>query len=624
MRTSEFPWNEKTLVFKKKLWVKANEAYYNGTPVMEDREFDALEKVIKKEDPDWVNLKETGAPVADKKTKKKLVKLMPSLSKVYPEGMAKLRAKWEKLGIKDLLVADKLDGSSVQLVYRNKKPVQLITRGDGTYGQDISFLLPYLDFPVLKTGGRDETELRLEAVMKTRTFEKKYAKKYDNPRNLVNGILNRSLRELDQSALSDVDFVVLGVYDLPMEEGLYWAKKQGFKTVSSSVWHHSSDFMEILSDRKRQSLYAIDGLVATSPAQIFEYDSSDRPKWTVALKNNDEEAEAQEARVKQVIWQTSHNGRLNPKLEIEPLKLKGVTIKYVTVHNPQWMLDRGIGPGAVVKIVRSGDVIPKVVGVTKKAIPQMPEVEHYWDGKFIYALLTSNEETDKKIYKFLSVNGVEHIALKTIQRINESEGLGLLDFLYYFVFFKGRINKLKNMGFGPRQIEIFIAEMDKLRKLDLINAMVGSCCWDKGIGERRLKAIQEHFSLTKILKWDYSKVEAELKPLNGFGSAVIDQFYTGLADYKRFHANLIAMGFELTETLTERSKPTKKGKYTGLCATWTGYRDKTQEQQWLEQGGQIVPFSSKTTHLFYKEDGKKSSKVDKAGDRAMTWESFVA
>ncbi len=301
-----------TLIEKKKLYKKANAAYFNDQPIMTDADFNRLELAIAKEDPDWKELKKTGAKVG-KKVAIKLHKLMPSLAKCYPETIAKWIAKQKS---KILLALHKLDGSALQGRYRNGRCFQLATRGDGTTGKDISFLIPFLKLPVITD--KSEVTLRMEAVMSNAVFNKKWLRKseddkdgFDNPRNAVNGLLNRTSRH---TAMADIDMVVLGVYGKTMQEGLKWAHKQGFLTATRKEVATDSDNWEaLLIQARTASLYDIDGLVLVPPDQVFDYDSADRPKWTTAYKVNDDEG-AVEVTVLKIIEQISRNDRISPKI----------------------------------------------------------------------------------------------------------------------------------------------------------------------------------------------------------------------------------------------------------------------------------------------------------------------
>src|SRR5271168_1300569 len=204
------------LVQMKASYLHAKRAYYNGDQSsLTDAEFDKLEDEIRDLDPAWSELKKTGVKVSNKKTETLLWRFMPSLSKMYDKEVPKFYASF-KAPIRSWIWMDKLDGTSLQLVYTKGEPSQLITRGDGTLGGDISFFIPHLvKLKLIPASISDKSTpivLRLEGLMKKAVFEKKWSREakgddgFDNSRNMVNGLFNR---KAVHPALKDVDLVVL-------------------------------------------------------------------------------------------------------------------------------------------------------------------------------------------------------------------------------------------------------------------------------------------------------------------------------------------------------------------------------------------------------------------------------
>ncbi|TON79748.1 DNA ligase, partial [Vibrio parahaemolyticus] len=119
--------------------------------------------------------------------------------------------------------------------------------------------------------------------------------------------------------------------------------------------------------------YDVDGVIleATDP-RIKEYMGANRKfhRWQIAFKINDEAAEVE---VISVTPQTSRTGRVTPVAELVPTRISGATISRVTVHHYNMVKTNGVGPGAILQIVRSGLVIPKIEKVIKPADPQIPE-----------------------------------------------------------------------------------------------------------------------------------------------------------------------------------------------------------------------------------------------------------
>jgi DNA ligase (NAD+) len=608
-----------TLNQMKSLYLKATAEYHIGTkPIMSDAQFDKLEDQIKVRAPQWAGLRQTGAPVKSKKSKIKLDRFMPSLSKIYPEQAAK----WVGT-CKSVFAMDKLDGSALLLKVDNGKMVQLCTRGNGIIGGDITFLLPWLKLPrnILQRG---LMYLRCEAVMKDKVFDAKYANKYDNPRNLVAGILNRSMTGKptpeEQQALKDTDIVVLGQFDNPLARSLPWLNSLGFNTVCyhSDLANPTPERLsKYLEARRKVSPYAIDGLVIADMKFSMNYRSADKPKDIIAFKIN-AEVETVEAKVKRIVYQVTGHSRIIPKIEIEPVRLGGVTITFATVHNAKWMIDRRIGPGAVIKIVRSGGVIPKIVGIVKGSKIQLPIIDHELKGVHFVATAQSNETKDciavLRIHKFMTTMGIDLLGQKTIARlITQPKFRSVVGYLQVW-HSKQLVNQLTKSGLGDKTAQKINTEFDKAfqgKKISMKKLMVASQVFDAGIGERKLSQLEAdgismQLLLDKLTRKSLIGVHRILLDVHGFSDKTVylvteglEKFCRILPMYKRY-------------LLVDGLLPAKKvvsGKLTGQFLSWTGYRSQEEEAAVEAAGGQVVPYGKKTTILLVNENGKSSSKV---------------
>lgn len=619
-----------TLAQMKAQYKVAKQEYYNGTSAMTDAEFDLLEDHIKKLDPTWTEIEKTGVQVSNKKTEVDLLEPMPSLAKMYPEAIEKFYKK--RKAVKSWLWMDKLDGTSLQLVYTNCKPTRLITRGDGLRGGDISFFIRHLvKLKVIpaKITSKEQTVLRIEGLMQKQLFARHWADKYDNIRNTVNGLFNRKDMH---DALKHVDLVVLGVYNYTLPEGLKLAKKWSFKVVQNNLITENLDHTEWLAARKEKGEYELDGIVIAPADWIMNYENADKPKQLVAFKNNNEEDAAQ-VKVKRIIYQTSGFGRIVPKVEIEPTKIDGVVIKHCTIHNAQWMLDRQIGPGAIVKLVRSGGVIPKIVGVVKKGKIQLPEVPHKLVGVNFIALENSKEQDIRIIDRFLTTLGIEFIARKTIATLYEE---GLLDPTDYILAVYQHDTDLHEAfvarGFGPVQSKKMATELRRVlcSEISLKQLMVASSCFDVGVGERKLSALEAAgISMNELCgystKLSGKELEDKLLSTKGFAENTVSLILEGVEEFRNWFKSVdkyLTVNGNLPKP--KKAKKVLDNKLAGVVATFTGYRDQAQSALIESLGGVVGNYSTKTNVLLYREGGRKSSKIEKAGDKAMTWTEFCS
>jgi DNA ligase (NAD+) len=126
----------------------------------------------------------------------------------------------------------------------------------------------------------------------------------------------------------------------------------------------------------------------------------------------------------------------------------------------------------------------------------------------------------------------------------------------------------------------------------------------------------------KVALSNPGKVQDKVAELRGWSPETAKAFVQGAAKFQKW---LAITG--LTPIYAKAKKaPAKTQKLSGVNVTWTSYRNKDEEATVVENGGEVVSFGSKTTHLLYRPGGKESTKLDKArakGIPVLTWDQFV-
>lgn len=583
----------------KQLYKKAKEAYYNGSPIMTDRQFDLLEDKIRLADPDWAPLHQTGVPA--KKTKCKLARPMPSLSKVYPAELSKWLAKNPS---ENYVVMMKLDGASVQLI-GGERP-RLITRGNGEVGGDITHLMEYLNLPKASEG----EVLRMEAVM-SKTKYKKWAAEFDNPRNMVSGLLNR---KQPHPAMRDIEFRVLGAYGERIERALKARPKSRvtyFLATSKAV--KTEGYLEkVLDDWKKKGDFDIDGLVLAVHDFRMDYENAEKPnKGIVAFKVNPADDVVQ-VRVKSVVWQVAASKRLTPKIEIEPTKVGDVMVRYVTAHNAVWLEERGIGPGAVVEVIRSGGVIPKIVGVTRKGKPSHPDVAYKARGVHLYQIDNTGVNS-LRIVKFVTTLGIDYLGRSTVTKALKK----LPTELDYLRAWKaGNLaSKLTSAGVAAAMANKIVQQFDKVIDchIPLTKLMDASQMFPEGMGERKLNMLGAHNP-----NWLTNPPTLEdLQNVPRWGVSTADDYLRKFHAWRNWWSEFQdATGIRKLPVAKEKVAKTSN-KLLGYRVSFTGYRDQEQEAAIAAAGGEVVPFGARTNALLVKAGGKASSKVEKAKAKSI-------
>lgn len=601
----------------KELYIKAKIAYYNsGKPIITDAQFDRLEDWITKKDPAWPELTKTGISIDGKKQEVKLPFYMPSLNKFYPDEASKL---WDKLPKEDIYIyMAKLDGCSVLLEYEDGKPVRLTTRGNGDFGKDISFLIPYLNLHTIKDAAYHA--FRCEAILRRDDYQK-YKNEFDNPRNMVSGLLNRRQYH---PAFKDIKFIVLGEYNNTLEKGLIFAAKQGLDVVyyKKALPHKENLYLQVF----KNSYFDADGVVISTPDFSYLYSSSEKPKKGIfAYKINAKTSEV-DATVVNVIWQISAFGRLIPKIKIKPVIVQGAKVTYVACHNAQWLKDHKIGPGAIIKIIRSGEVIPKIVSVSKPAEQvALPEIPFYQNGVHFYQKIDTDESYIKSILRCLNQLQIDAVKEKTIEKIYTKYNTYFIDKqpidgLISLLNRKNLLIEFKS-DFGNKLGLIIYNNLNKVleEKHTIIEWMMATMAFDAGVGVKRLKAVNDAQSLESMKSWSSDAIKAKLSTIKSIGSVLVDQIAEGLVKFYQWYANY--ENLILFKSINKEANII--GPMSNVNITFTGYRNTNQEKAILGLGGKIVNFSNHTTWLLYKPDGKRSTKIAKAGDKAITWDELT-
>lgn len=339
----------------------ASNAYYNGEePVMDDDTYDALVDQLREKDPHNPFLKTVGSPPQEGVVK--LPALMPSLEKIKP-GESTL-TRFLALS-RSYVLSEKLDGLSGLWCPATKG---LFLRGDGVNGQTISHIAPSIASLVPSA---QPWIIRGELVL-----PKTASGLGTTPaRTVINGLVHKSSPDL--RLLSQVEFLAYEViYPAGMKRSAQftWLQAEGFKVP----WWMGVDrpteenLKELFTVRRSSSPYDTDGIVVgLDRIPIKSLTVAKPPKDCVAFKMPVSDQSAITT-VEEVLWSPSAQGYLIPRIRIQPVQIGGAKIEFCTGHNARTIVDKGIGPGAQIKIRRSGDVIPTLDSVLIPAKGSLP------------------------------------------------------------------------------------------------------------------------------------------------------------------------------------------------------------------------------------------------------------
>lgn len=592
---------------------------------IDDATFDAFTEFLKEQVPNSPVLKQIRAPAARGKAPKvKLKHWMGSLDKKKPDTVDDWLAKHKG----PYVVSNKMDGTSLQINY-DSGVLKIFKGGDGAIGQDVSHLIPHLRLPKASSI-KGVLDVRAEVIMSQDKFDKHWAKDapqpkskkgYENARNLASGVLNKN--EVHES-IGDIDVVCYEIMDSNMLPSLQFAllHKLGFHVAPNKLYGELSgaQLTKILSLRNAKSGHEIDGLVVTQDKKATVQEGSN-PTHSIAFKVVGE-GNVVKAVVKDVVWEVSKNNLLKPRINIEPTRLQGITIKFATGHNAYFIQhgyryqeyakakklgitlpERPIGPGAVINITRSGEVIPHVVEVVKSVRkPSMPNAEYVIQGPEAVLVGESDLGEQKRITHFFSTLKVDGVKLGTVTKLFDSG----IDTILKIV--KADVEDILDVeGFQQRSATSLVKNIKTaLDKATLPQLMDASGAFGTGMGTKNLTAAVKHYpELLDMVKLKHNNLTAYMA-IPGFSEIRADQLVKGLPKFLQFYKQL---GIKVKAPAVK--KPTGS-KMKAQNVVFTGYRDAALEAEIESQGGVIGSGVSKTTTILVYAPGKTSSKLSKA------------
>ena len=508
--------------------IKANAAYYNETPIMTDNEYDIVKEYLERKYPTSKVAKEVGAPI--KKDKVVLPYEMASMDKIKPDTGA--LANWMAKYSGPYVLSCKLDGVS-GLYTTEGDSSKLYTRGNGTVGQDVSHLIKVLNLPQHKGFA-----VRGEFIIPKQVFENKYKDKFANPRNLVAGIINSKTIDEKTRDLHFVTYEVIQPAFKPSEQMTQLASLKHEAVRNLTVTELTNEFLSAtLLDWRKDYEYEIDGVIVTNNA-IYPR-TSGNPQHAFAFKMviSDQVAEV---KVLDVLWSPSKDGYLKPRVRIEPIRLGGVTIEYATGFNAKFINENKIGFGAMIEIVRSGDVIPFIKSVVVPAEkPKMPEVAYRWTDTNVDIILENAAEDptvrEKTITAFFVGLEVDGLSTGNVKRLIAAG----FDTITKIVHMKKEDFK-KAEGFKDKLTEkVFTSLHDKLEKASIIDIMSASGLLGRGMGQRKLEPIMQAFPDILVSTESATEKIKKLKSVKGIGKENAESFVSNIGKFNTFYKEIL-------------------------------------------------------------------------------------
>ena len=383
-----------------------SDLYYNqAAPEISDTEFDSLWSELKRLDPHNPQLEMVGSDSIP--GSEKVIHLFPmrSLDKATTIKEIHHFVSETTANGRQFVCQPKLDGSALSIEYRRGRLVRAATRGNGTRGEDVTANARRISNVPESINWEGDCHIRGEVIMPLSTFYEKYSSIAPNPRNLAAGCLRQKTKDSGKAKPEDLIFLAYDVKfpdpnsshpDSPTppvfifdSDSNDWLSTIGIQIAgntviaeedSTKVTEKISSITEYWTEKRGSIEWEIDGVVIKLDL-ISKRESlgmtAHHPRWALAWKFPPEEAHTV---LMDVDWQVGRTGTITPVARVAPVTVSGVTVENITLHNPGEVDRLQIAIGDKVKIVRRGDVIPKIVEVIGKAAKTDIEGRTHSDG----------------------------------------------------------------------------------------------------------------------------------------------------------------------------------------------------------------------------------------------------
>ena len=468
----------------------------------------------------------------------------------------------------------KVDGLSISLLYLNGNLLNAVTRGDGYVGEIVTENIKTIkDIPHKLKGKYPKfIEIRGEIFMKKSHFEQlnktqieNNNKIFANSRNAAAGsIRQKDVNILKQRKLNFLAFTI-GEYteDFNFDNQVHLLRRfdeMGLITnkenyLANNIKEIKEFYIKILS--KRHILdYEIDGLVYKVNNKILQErlgNLSRAPRWAIAHKLP---AEVVETTLLNIETQVGRTGALTPVGKLEPIRVGGVLVSNVSLHNEDEIFRKDIRIGDTIKIQRAGDVIPQVLGVVKekrvkdlsvysapKHCPSCNGITFKPDGEAVRRCLSGINcaaQTVEKLKHFVSKNAfnIDGLGEKLIEMLFK-EGI-IKDFADIFAIEKYKNRLEKKVGLGKLSVSNLLDSIESKKKItfDKLIYALGI----RQVGETNSKLLALHYNSFENFRIEMTK--ARDKTSNSFYELVsIDQIGESIAEdlvlYFNTNSNLI-------------------------------------------------------------------------------------
>lgn len=546
------------------------------------------------------------------------------------------------------VVEPKIDGLSVSLEYRDGVFVRGSTRGDGSVGEDITANLRTVRaIPLRLKTDLPFIEVRGEVYMPHSVFHKlveeqelNEEKPFKNPRNAAAGSLRQKNPKI--TAKRKLDIFVFNVQQIDghslsnHKQSLDYLKELGFKTIPFYTEFKNIDGaideLKRIADIRYTLPFDIDGAVIK--VNDFEKrrilgSTAKFPKWAIAFKYPPEEKETKLLSIEVNVGRT---GVLTPTAVFSPVLIAGSTVSRATLHNEDFIKEKGICIGDTIIIRKAGDVIPEVVSVKEHipdAVPyRMPEICPSCGAKAVRedgeaAIRCNNPDCPAQLLRMLihfcsrDAMDIEGLGDALLNKLVEQNMIKTAADIYSLDF--GKIAEMDKMG--KKSAENLKKAIEKSKENDLSKLVFALGI--RHVGAKAAKLLSDNFrDIDSIMN---SSAE-DISKIDGFGlvmaQSVVD--FMSLPQSQKLIADLKAAGVNMKAEDTHIDNRFL-GKTFVLTGTLTKYTRSEASRIIENYGGKASSSVSKKTDyvLAGEAAGSKLAKATELGIKIINEDEFA-
>lgn len=544
------------------------------------------------------------------------------------------------------VVEPKIDGLSVSLEYRDGVFLRGSTRGNGDVGEDVSGNLRVIhNIPLKLNKSIPYIEVRGEVYMPKKSFERVVdrqiingEKPFKNPRNAAAG----SLRQKDSSVAASrgLDIFVFNIQQIEgvelssHKESLDFIKELGFNTIPTykKVDNIEDAIAEIdrIGEARGSLEYDIDGAVI----KVDDFSQRDilgstakYPKWAIAFKYPPEEKQTKLLDIEIAVGRT---GVLTPTAILESVHLAGTTVSRATLHNQDFINEKGIAIGDVVTVRKAGDIIPEVLCVNEhnsNSVFKFPDVcpscgEKVYRDEDEAAIRCINPECPAQLLRNLihfcsrdamDIEGLGPAIIETFV----NEGMIAKTYDIYNLDF----NKILSLeGFKEKSANNIINSVNNSKNNDLSKLIFALGI--RHIGAKAGKLLADYFKNIDLVM--NASVD-DILQIDGFGKIMAEsvvEFFSSDST-KELIAKLKEAGVNMKST-----NVVEDTRFSGMTFVLTGTLPtlkRAEASKIIESfGGKTSSsVSKKTTYVLAGEEaGSKLDKANKLGVQVISEEEF--